>query len=137
MRKQTLVSSLTTRLCLKESALGRMPIFTRRSRASTFQIICARLSKMDPWLLSPRTLLFLDTLRPRDTVGSEDVGHDLGSHAGNSIGLLANTGLFLSTGNRYLFLFQSRFIPFDSLPLHLNQFSRAKRQSLFTMVFNF
>ena len=28
---------------------------------------------MDPWLLLPRILLFLDTLRPRDTVGSEGV----------------------------------------------------------------
>ena len=29
--------------------------------------------RMDPWLLVPRTLLFLDTLRPRDTVASEGV----------------------------------------------------------------
>ena len=32
MRKQTLVSSLTTRFTFIELALGRMPIFTRRSR---------------------------------------------------------------------------------------------------------
>ena len=36
------------------------------------------------------------------------------SHAGNYIGLLSNTGLFLSTGNRYLFLLQRRLVPFDS-----------------------
>ena len=39
--------------------------------------------------------------------------HDLGSRDGNCIGLLANTGLFLSTGKKYLFL-QRHFIPFDS-----------------------
>ena len=41
MRKQTVVSSLT----IVELALGRMPISTRRSRASAFQIISARLSE--------------------------------------------------------------------------------------------
>ena len=43
--------------------------------------------------------------------------HDRYSHAGNCIGLLSNTGLFLSTGNKYLFLLQRRSIPFDSLRL--------------------
>ena len=33
-------------------------------------------------------------------------GHDRYSHAGNCIGLLSNTGLFLSTGGRYLVLLQ-------------------------------
>ena len=47
---------------------------------------------------------------------------------GNCIGLLANTGLFLSTGDRYLCLFQRRLIPFDSSPLLLFRFSRAWRQ---------
>ena len=47
MRKQTLVSSLTNRFCFVELTLGWMPIFTRRSSASTFQIISARLSKDD------------------------------------------------------------------------------------------
>ena len=42
--------------------------------------------------------------------------HDLRFRDGNCIGLLANTGLFLSTGNRYLFLLQRRLIPFDSAP---------------------
>ena len=40
--------------------------------------------------------------------------HDLGSRAGNCIGLLSNSGLFLSTGNKYLFLLQRRSFPFDS-----------------------
>ena len=38
--------------------------------------------------------------------------HDLGYRGGNCNGLHANTGLFLSTGNRYLFLLQRRLIPF-------------------------
>ena len=59
---------------------------------------------MDPWLLLPRILLFLDTLRPREKDGSEGVapvcsGFCVGSWVS---GLLANTGLFLSTGNKYL-----------------------------------
>ena len=85
-----------------ELALGRMPIFTRRSRAGTSQMIPARLSKNGPWLLLSRMLLFLDTLRPREKVGSESVAalwsgffaHDLGSRGGIWIGLLANTGFF-------------------------------------------
>ena len=44
MRKQTRVSRLTTRSCLKELAFGRMPMFTRSSRAGTLQKISARLS---------------------------------------------------------------------------------------------
>ena len=75
---------------------------------------------MIPGLLLPLILLFLDTLRPRDTVGSEDVAalcsgfeHDRYSHAGNCIGLLSKTGLFLSTGNKYLFLLQRLLVPYD------------------------
>ena len=62
------------------------------------------------------------TLRLRDKDGSEGVAavcsgffaHDPGLRGGNCIGLLSNTGLFLSTGNRYLFLLQRHLIPFDS-----------------------
>ena len=82
----------------------------------------------------PRILLFLDTLRPRDTVGSDRLcvlvfAYDLVSRGGNCNGLLATTGLFLSTGNRYLFLLQRRLVPFDSWPLLLFRFSRVWRQS--------
>ena len=38
---------------------------------------------------------------------------DLGSRDGNCIGLLANTGLFLSTGKKNLFLLQRRLVPCD------------------------
>ena len=55
--------------------------------------------------------------------------HDLGFRDGNCIGLLANTGLFLSTGNRHLFLPQRRLIRFDSLPRLLIQFSHVWSQS--------
>ena len=72
MRELTLVSSLTTRFFF-ELALGWMPILSRRSRASTLQIKYLHCQRMAPWLLLPRILLFLDTLRPRDTVGSESV----------------------------------------------------------------
>ena len=55
--------------------------------------------------------------------------HDLGFRGENCNGLLANTGLFLSTCNRYLFLLQHQWFPFDSLPRLLIQFSHAWRQS--------
>ena len=51
--------------------------------------------------------------------------HDLGFRDGNCTGLLANTGLFLSTGNRYLFPPSTPINPFRLLPLLLIQFSRA------------
>ena len=54
--------------------------------------------------------------------------HDHHSHAGNCTGLPANTGLFLSTGNRYLFLLQHQLFPFDSLPRLQILFSHAWRQ---------
>ena len=110
-----------------------MPIFTRRSRTSTSQIVSARLSKN-----GPMDTFASDTSlpRPRDTVGSEVwrqcvlvLAQDLGFRGGNCNGLLANTGFFLSTGNRYLFLLQRRSIPFDSFSLLPIQVSRAWRQS--------
>ena len=55
--------------------------------------------------------------------------HFLGSRGGNWNGLLANTGLLLCTGNRYLFLLQRQCFPFDSLPRLQIQFSNAWRQS--------
>ena len=74
MREQTLITGLATRFTFIELALRRVPVFTRRSRAGTFQIISARLSKNGaPWLLLPGILLFLDTLRPREKDGSESV----------------------------------------------------------------
>ena len=75
MREQTLITSFAARFCFAKLTLGWMPIFTRRSRASTFQIISARLSKNGtmvsflPWWI----FLFFDTLRPRDKDGSESV----------------------------------------------------------------
>ena len=42
------------------------------------------------------------------------VSHDRDSRAGNRIGLLSRTDLFLSTGNIFLFLFQYHLIPCDS-----------------------
>ena len=99
-----------------------MPIFTRHARASTLQIISARLSK------NGTVITFAsDTSLHRDTSTSWHRGlgrcagfvfwffaHDRYSHAGNCNGLLANTGLFLFTGDRYLFLLQCQGFPFDS-----------------------
>ena len=100
-----------------ELAIERMPIFSRRSRASTFQII----SLLLPRNFSSSTLFDL-VKRLAQKVWRQCVlvfVHDLGFRDGNCIGLFANTGLFLSIGNRYLSLFQSRLPPLDSLSLPL------------------
>ena len=73
MRNQTLVSSLASRFSFIELHSGgcqysqdvRVPVPLK-----SYLHGCRR---MDPWLLLPRILLVLDTLRPRDTVGSEGV----------------------------------------------------------------
>ena len=74
MRKQTLVSSLTTRFIFC--------IIGTREDANIHKVIeCKYLSNnictvVEEWthgLLLPRIFLFLDTLRPRDIEGSEDV----------------------------------------------------------------
>ena len=92
---------------------------------------------MNPWLLLLRILLFLDTLRPRDTVGPEGVAAVCSGFLCTILGFVTESvsvslrtlAFFLSSGSRYLFLLQRRLIPFDSLPLLLIQVSRAKRQS--------
>ena len=57
------------------------------------------------------------------------LAHDRYSHARNCIGLLSNTGFFLSIGKRYLFLLQRHSFPYDFGPLLPFQFSRVWRQS--------
>ena len=118
-------------------ALGRMPLFTRRSRAGTSQMIPARSSKNGPMVtfclgyFSSSTHVDL-VMRLARKVWRQCVlifAHDLGFHAGNCNGLLANAGLLLSTGNRYLSLLQRQRFPFDSLPPLQTRFSHAWRQS--------
>ena len=70
MREQALIPCLTSRFVVIELTFGSMPILTRRSRASTFQVVSTRLS---PGLPLPLIPLFLDTLRPRVVDGSEGV----------------------------------------------------------------
>ena len=69
--------------------------------------------------------------------------HDRHSHTGNCIAY-ANTGLFLSTGNKYLFLLQQSFrlfitAPDEILPCLASKFRNRSFSSilLFTVVFNF
>ena len=73
MREQTLIPGFASRFCFVELTLGRMPRFTKRSRASTFQVMSARLSENGTMKLLPRILLFLDTLQRRVIDGSEGV----------------------------------------------------------------
>ena len=75
-------------------------------------------------------LVFLKIVAQRVVRLSVSVSHDRYSHAGNYIGLPSNTALFLSTGNKYLFLFQYHLIPCDSWPLHLFRFSHVWRQNI-------
>ena len=135
MREQTLIPGFAARFCFLKLTLGRMPIFTKGSLASTLQIISARLSEHHGYFC----LGYIFSSTHFDLVRSMArkvwrqcvlvFGHDRYSHAGNCIGFLSNTGLLLSTGNRNLFLLQRHVFPFDSWPLLLFQFSRAWRQS--------
>ena len=124
--------------CFLKMALARMPIFTRRSRAGTLQIKCLHgCRKMDPWLLfaSDASLLWHTSTSCKGLarkVWRQCVlvfAHDLGFRGGNCIGLLANPGLFLSTGKKYLVHFRHQRFPSDSLPRLLIQFSHVWRQS--------
>ena len=101
LRKQTLVSSLTTRFNFIELALGRMPRFTRRSRTRTSQRTSARLSKNGPMVTYASDTFFLrhtstswyGWLRMRGGSVFWFFVHDLGSRDGSCNDLLANTGL--------------------------------------------
>ena len=73
MREQTLVSCVSSRFSFVGLTFGRMPILTRRSRASTFQEVFAWLSKNSVSLTSASDASFLDALRPRVIDGSEGV----------------------------------------------------------------
>ena len=114
MRKQTLTSRFAQRFCFVILTLGRMPIFTRRSRASTFQMISALMAKNGPMAtfagyFSSSTHFDL-VKRLAQKAWRQCVlvfVHCLGFRAGNCIDLLANTGLFLSTGNSYLSSFSA------------------------------
>ena len=148
MRKQTLVSSLTTRFILENwHSCGCQYSQDVRVQVPLQQCLhgCRR---MAPWLLLPRILLFLDTLRPRDIDGSESV-------AAFGVGVCARS--LLSCRKLHWFRFFSFHwsqIPFPpSTPLnpfldHCSCFNYCVwRQSfvigasdpilLFTMVFNF
>ena len=123
MREQTLVPSFTSRFVLIELTFGKMPILTRRSRASTFQIVSARLSKNDTRITFALGYFFSSThfdlvslmaQKVFQHSGSVFVVHGRHSHAGNSSGLPSNNGLFLSADNKYLFLLQRHLITFDS-----------------------
>ena len=142
MREQTLVSSLTTRFTIVKLALGRIPIFTRRSRTITTQIVSARLSKNGPTVclgyFSSSThsdrVIRLAQMAWRQCVLV--FVHDLGFCGRKCMGRLANTGLVLSTGNRYLFLLQRLRIPFNASSLVLIHFSHAWRQSFVIEVYD-
>ena len=105
-----------------------MPILTRRSCASTFQEVFARLSKTHANLVS------LMAQKVWRLLVSVFVVHDRHSHAGNCTGLPSNISLILSTCIIHLFLLQRHLIPFDSLPLLLFRFSRVWRQNFATWV---
>ena len=84
--------------------------------ASTFQEVFARLSIELPRLASASEaslfflthfyLVFLKIVAQRLVRLSVSVLQNRYSDAGNYISLASNTGLFLSTGNKYLFLRQ-------------------------------
>ena len=142
MRVQTLVPCFTSRFVFIELTFGKMPTLTRRSRASTFQIVSARLSKNDTRITFALGYFFSSTQLDLVPLMAQKVWrlsvlvfvHDRYAHARNCTGLPSNIGLFLSNGNKYLFLLQRHVIPFNSCPLLLFQFSHAWRQSFVIVV---
>ena len=121
-----------------------MPIFTRRSRASTLQIISARLSENGTLVT-----FALDTsfLRHTSTLWEGWLRRCGGSvfwFLGTILTLMPETALvsfrtlafFFPLVIKYLFLLQRHWSPFDSWPLLLFQFSRAWRQSFVIGVFD-
>ena len=114
IREQTRISGFASRFCFVKLTLGRMPIFTRRSRASTYQLISARSSKngtngnfcLGHFSSSTHSDLVKRMAREVWRHHGLVFGTIVILNTGNCIGLLSNTGLFLSTGNRYLFLLQ-------------------------------
>ena len=122
MREQTLISGFAARFCFVKLTLGVMPISTRRSRASTFQIISPRLSENGTMVTFAFDTSFSSTHFNPVTWMAQKVWrhcglvfvHDLGYRGGNSKGTLSNMGLLLSTGNIFLFLFQYHLSTVDS-----------------------
>ena len=114
--------NLPMRFRFIELTFGRMPILTWRFGASTFQEVFTRqsieflrlVSASGIFFLTHFYLVFLQIVAQRAVRLSVSVSHDRYAHVGNCIGLPSNTGLFLSTGNNYLFLFQHHSIPCDS-----------------------
>ena len=134
----TLVPCLHPDSFFTELTFVRMPILTKRSRPSTFQIVSARLSKNDP-----RITFALDSSFPRCT--STSCRWWLRRYGGIWVRFLLCTivtlmpetarvslrtlAFSLSTGSKYLVLLHRHSFPFDSWPLLLFQLSRTWRQS--------
>ena len=94
MRKQTFIPSFATRFFFVKLTLGRMPIFTRLSRASTFQIIFARFSDSDIM----NTFFFFSSTHTDHVTGDDSEGmrtlcSDF-AHDRTFMSSLSNTGLF-------------------------------------------
>ena len=136
MREQTLVPCFASRFSFIELTFGRMPILTRWSRTSTFQIVSARLSKNSASLTSASDASFSRRASNLVSLMSQRVErlsvsvlmHDHYSHAGNCTGLPSNTCHFPSTSNKNSFLFQRHLSPFESWPQLLFRFSSVWRQ---------
>ena len=114
MLEHTLILGFATGFCSVELTLGRMSMLTRRSRASTVGewhhgYFCLGYSFSSTHFDLVR--------RMARKVWRECVlvfGHDCYSHPRNCTDLLSNSGLFLSTDRKYLFLLQRILVPFDS-----------------------
>ena len=71
MREQTLVPGFTSRFCfVKTDTREDANIHKAIACKYLSNNICTVVEEWQPWLLLPRILLFLDTLRPRVIHGS-------------------------------------------------------------------
>ena len=100
-------SSLTTRFIFIEVTFGRMPILTKRSRTSTLQKASARLSKNHT-----RVTFASDT---RVAFGVGFLCTIVALMPETALVSLRTLAVFLSAGNKYLFLLQRHSFPYDFL----------------------
>ena len=122
MREQTLIPGFATRFCFVLLTLGWMPMFTKRSVQVPFKIICTFVGERHHgyfclgYFFSSTHFDLVIRLAQKARGGSAFwfLGTIVTLLPETALVLLSNTGLLLSTGNKYIFIFRRHSFPFDS-----------------------
>ena len=118
MRDQTPIPGFPARFCFIELTFGRMAISCKYNSDSNCTVVeesCQGYFCLQHFFFLTHfhlvSLMARKVWRHSDSVSAV---HDRHSHARNCTGLPSNICLFLSTGNKNLFLLQRHLSPFDS-----------------------